>query len=104
MEDEAKEDREGEWNRSFQHALNCLRHCPQKKTLSQRTLDNQRLLHLSEDFVSCAATYGRIIISEVAFPAEFKTIKPVPMGGMAGMFCSISLLIYIIYICIICIY
>ena len=45
---------------------------------------NAELLHLSQDFLHCARTYGKIIISERFLKEEQKTIKPVHVGGLAG--------------------
>lgn len=57
------------------------------------------LLHLYQDFLFSARTYGKIIISEVYLPDNEKTIKPVQIGGIAGgqKFCcrNILLVIYI---------
>ena len=37
-----------------------------------------------QDFVYCAETYGRIIISEHCLPNDRRTIKPISIGGIAG--------------------
>jgi len=43
------------------------------------------MFHLAHDFTSCAATYAKIIISELALPVSQKTIKPAKKyGGIAG--------------------
>jgi hypothetical protein len=42
------------------------------------------IIQLYEDFVFCAKTYGRIIISEKGLPEGQKTIARAPLGGKAG--------------------
>ena len=39
---------------------------------------------LTSDFIYCAESYGKIIISEKCLPNEKKTIKPIEIGGIAG--------------------
>ena len=45
---------------------------------------NTQLMHLSDDFVYAARTFGRIIISEVFLPHNKKTISPTTIGGIVG--------------------
>lgn len=42
------------------------------------------LLHLVQDFIHCATAYGKIIMEEAHLPKNDKTIKPLPLGGVAG--------------------
>ena len=70
------------WNQRFQVCIEMLKHHGQ---IHERRV--QIFLHLSnlaQDFIHCAKTYGRIIISEAETPIEFKTIKPTKIGGFAG--------------------
>jgi hypothetical protein len=45
---------------------------------------NTDLMHLSDDFVHAARTFGKIIISEVFLPVGKKTIRPRTIGGIVG--------------------
>ena len=42
----------------------------------------KELANLASDFVYCASTYGKIIISE--YSSQIKTINPSSVGGIAG--------------------
>ncbi len=42
------------------------------------------LLHLTQDFIHCATSYGKIIMEEAHLPKEMKTISPQQIGGIAG--------------------
>lgn len=42
------------------------------------------LSSLSKKFVAIAQTYGRIIVRELHFPVERKTIRPMDLGGVIG--------------------
>eukprot|EP01091_Cochliopodium_minus_P008798 TRINITY_DN2050_c0_g2_i9.p1 TRINITY_DN2050_c0_g2~~TRINITY_DN2050_c0_g2_i9.p1 ORF type:complete len:1349 (-),score=401.15 TRINITY_DN2050_c0_g2_i9:136-4182(-) len=63
-----------EWNEKFQELM----------SLENSYEKYDGLRNLAQDFVYCAETYGRIIISEKCLPNEKKTIKPVGIGGIAG--------------------
>jgi hypothetical protein len=54
------------------------------ETTSDRLGLMEELMLLSNDFVSCAKRYGKIIISENGLPVNNKTIKPAKMGGVIG--------------------
>lgn len=41
-------------------------------------------MHLAQDFIYAASSYAKIIISEYYLPYQFKTIKPVQIGGVLG--------------------
>jgi hypothetical protein len=41
-------------------------------------------MHLAQDFIYAASSYAKIIISEYYLPYQFKTIKPVNIGGVLG--------------------
>jgi hypothetical protein len=71
-----------DWNARFQHAIQDLK--TQGKLHAERMRIYSELSDLAQDFIHCAKTYGRIIISEGHTPYELKTIKPVKMGGYAG--------------------
>ena len=75
-----------DWNTRFQNVINTLQNLSytDDSTLQKRVEANQELMHLSQDFVHAARTYGRIIISEVYLPMKRKTIKPLNLGGVAG--------------------
>ncbi|EFA75197.1 hypothetical protein PPL_11271 [Heterostelium album PN500] len=62
------------WNDNFQHLLE----------LEDSEIKYEYLSKNSNDFVYCANTFGKIIISEVNLPDEQKTIKPLSLGGVAG--------------------
>ncbi len=55
------------WNRQEQQLASCI-----------------ELTQLGRDFVHFAKMYGKIIICETFLPDQFKTIKPVNVGGVAG--------------------
>jgi tetratricopeptide (TPR) repeat protein len=42
------------------------------------------LEQLARDFLDTARTYGRVIISEMHLPIEYKTIRPLKLGGVLG--------------------
>jgi tetratricopeptide (TPR) repeat protein len=75
-----------DWNRRFQAVIE------QFRTLgSDRNADpwlqltsNNELLHIAQDFLYSARSYGKIIISEAFLPDSEKTIRPVKLGGVAG--------------------
>ena len=80
---------EEDWNIRFQCAIQKLRGAQADMSLLERAAGNVQLLHLSQDFVHAAATYGKIIIAEMNLPIEKKTLKPVYIGGRAGT-CDIN--------------
>ena len=45
-------------------------------TRQERLAVNLDLMHLAQDFIYAATTYGKIIISEYYLPRAKKTIKP----------------------------
>lgn len=40
---------------------------------------------MAAEFVATAKRYGKIIIAEVATPYKQKSIKPISVGGVAGI-------------------
>eukprot|EP00007_Cunea_sp_BSH-02190019_P003726 CAMPEP_0174236740 /NCGR_PEP_ID=MMETSP0417-20130205/5774_1 /TAXON_ID=242541 /ORGANISM="Mayorella sp, Strain BSH-02190019" /LENGTH=1527 /DNA_ID=CAMNT_0015315423 /DNA_START=44 /DNA_END=4627 /DNA_ORIENTATION=- len=73
-----------DWNLRFQRLITDLRSQDYYTPIEDRIRTNMALLHLSQDFIHAAKTYGKIIISEVCVKASKKTIKPVSLGGQAG--------------------
>ena len=71
-----------DWNARFQRTIQDLK--THGKLHSDRMRIYSELSNLAQDFIHCAKTYGRIIISEGHTPYELKTIKPAKMGGFAG--------------------
>lgn len=72
-----------EWNDRFQLCIEGLKNYGQIQ--QQRNKIYQELSNLAQDFIHCAKTYGRIIISEVETPLKMKTIAPISdIGGFAG--------------------
>ncbi|KAF2070369.1 hypothetical protein CYY_008312 [Polysphondylium violaceum] len=65
---------ENNWNEIFQNTLD----------LPDSEEKFRKLSNIANDFVYCADTFGKIIISELHLPAESKTIKPLALGGVAG--------------------
>eukprot|EP01133_Synstelium_polycarpum_P003664 gene3664-4217_t len=64
------------WNGRFQYLLD-----------RPESEEKYRLLSVvANDFVYCANTLGKIIISELNLPDESKTILPLGLGGVAGGF------------------
>mmetsp|Transcript_850 Transcript_850/g.2694 ORF Transcript_850/g.2694 Transcript_850/m.2694 type:complete len:1584 (-) Transcript_850:61-4812(-) len=74
-----------DWNQRFQTIVAGYR---KKNWLDMSDPDDQSLntalLRLSQDFITTAKIYGRIIISERYMEMDSKTIKPVNIGGHAG--------------------
>jgi len=71
-----------DWNRQFQSIISQLKEhgdIMENRVRCYRTLSN-----LALDFIHCAKTYGRLIISEAGTPIESKTIPPTKIGGFAG--------------------
>ncbi|KYQ99698.1 hypothetical protein DLAC_03638 [Tieghemostelium lacteum] len=62
------------WNELFQQILD----------MDESEERSKKLATIANDFVYCADTFGKIIISELYLPVEKKTIKPVDIGGVAG--------------------
>ena len=77
-----------DWNSRFQDSIEKLNSASEDRSVSLETLMNANLelLHLSQDFIYCAKTYGKIIISEVYLKPSKKTVKPISLGGQAGFF------------------
>lgn len=73
-----------DWNTRFQSVCEALRSEPVHDAESRRYQQlNEELVHLSDDFIEAANTYGRIIISERHL--RDKTIPPCSsFGGSAG--------------------
>ena len=89
--DAADEVESKDWNVRFQTCVQSLRLASRHQPLAERAEANLKLLHLGQDFIHAAATYGKVIIGEMNLPREQRTLKPVVIGGRAGSF----LLIYI---------
>lgn len=74
----------GNWTDRFQTTLENLRSFTANTPLDQLIDGNAELLYLAQDFLHCAETYGRIIISERFLAPSSKTIKPISLGGVSG--------------------
>lgn len=74
----------GNWTDRFQTTLENLRSFNANTPLDQLIDGNAELLYLAQDFLHCAETYGRIIISERFLSPNNKTIKPISLGGVSG--------------------
>ena len=72
------------WTERFQRTLENIRCLNADTPIDELVNGNAELLYLAQDFLHCAETYGRIIISERFLPVDEKTIKPLSMGGVAG--------------------
>lgn len=84
-----------DWNQEFQRIVDELSQL-RSQNFSSKIKDQKnpvavskkQLYHslycLAHDFVYAAKTFGKIIISEVNLPADYKTIKPSSVGGIAG--------------------
>ena len=66
------------------NGFKAIRHLEQTTDIGPRTEANLDLLHLSQDFIYAATSYGKIIISEYYLPYDSKTIKPKELGGILG--------------------
>jgi hypothetical protein len=75
-----------DWNTRFQDSIGKMNDTSEDRTvqLEEQMEASLELLHLSQDFIYCAKTYGKIIISEVYVKSSKKTIKPISLGGQAG--------------------
>ncbi|EFA75195.1 hypothetical protein PPL_11269 [Heterostelium album PN500] len=62
------------WNEKFQYIMD----------LPEAEDKYKYLSIVANDFVYCANTFGKIIISERNLPEDQKTIKPLSLGGVAG--------------------
>jgi hypothetical protein len=73
-----------EWNARFQRICSTMRSDEEVQDAGSRRYQqhNEELLHLSDDFIESAKTYGRIIIAERYLTK--KTIAPLELGGEAG--------------------
>jgi len=80
---QTKEEKSQQWNLKFQQTIDRLS-ASANAPLREKIIANVELLHLAQDFIGAAKTYGRIIISEVYLNESEKTIKPVNVGGQAG--------------------
>jgi hypothetical protein len=72
------------WTTRFHHCVEKLSKITMASQLDDRIEANTELMHLSDDFVHAARTFGRIIISEVFLPVKQKTIRPKTIGGIVG--------------------
>lgn len=66
----------GDWNKRFQSCIKKLNTFTLLTPLQERLAVNLDLMHLAQDFIYAATTYGKIIISEYYLPRSKKTIKP----------------------------
>ena len=68
-----------DWNKRCLHVINL----PSNND-SSKLKKYQALTALSKDFVTCAVTYGKTIISEMFLHEKLKSVTPSLVGGMAG--------------------
>lgn len=71
-----------DWNNTFQSLMEELNLCEEQS--QERMEIYADIAKLAQDFIHCATTYGKLIISEVGVPYSEKTIKPMSIGGIAG--------------------
>ena len=71
-----------QWTERFQNILSIIRSLSPTSNFELQSKVNAEMAQLSQDFVHCARTYGKIIISE-KFSSQ-KTIQPLNLGGIAG--------------------
>lgn len=64
-----------DWNKEFQNILD----------IENDAEKYEKLSRLANDFVKVAKKYGTIILEECRLPNAAKTIKPVNIGGIAGI-------------------
>jgi hypothetical protein len=75
----------GDFNRRFQEAVKGISVSRRLHITGQDLVKPYlNLIHISQDFIHTATTYGKIIINEVYLPPEKKKIKPINVGGLAG--------------------
>lgn len=75
----------GDFNRRFQEAVKGISVSRRLHITGQDLVKPySNLIHISQDFIHTATTYGKIIINEVYLPPEKKKIKPIDVGGLAG--------------------
>eukprot|EP00029_Vermamoeba_vermiformis_P008493 TRINITY_DN3992_c0_g1_i1.p1 TRINITY_DN3992_c0_g1~~TRINITY_DN3992_c0_g1_i1.p1 ORF type:complete len:924 (-),score=198.60 TRINITY_DN3992_c0_g1_i1:32-2803(-) len=75
----------GDWNKRFQSCIKKLNTFTLLTPLQERLAVNLDLMHLAQDFIYAATTYGKIIISEYYLPRAKKTIKPCSeLPGLMG--------------------
>ena len=70
-----------DWNSLFQFTLDL-----PEDTSEQIIHKYQCLTQLSADFVAMASMLGKLIITEFFLPFEARLIKPIRLGGVAGLF------------------
>jgi Clustered mitochondria len=68
-----------DWNKRCLHVINL-----PTDTDSRKLKKYQALTALSKDFVTCAVTYGKTIISEMFLDEKLKSVTPSLVGGIAG--------------------
>eukprot|EP00953_Heterococcus_sp_UTEX-ZZ885_P002613 1929-Heterococcus_DN1.PRE.1 len=68
-----------DWNKRCLHVINL-----PTDTDSSKLKKYQALTALSKDFVTCAVTYGKTIISEMFLDEKLKSVTPSLVGGIAG--------------------
>jgi hypothetical protein len=80
-----------DWQDMNEETMTEYYHCSARERLGRnhvalelRYLSNNYRLRLIQDFLFCAQTYGKIIISEMFLPLEKQTFPPFPIGGHAG--------------------
>jgi hypothetical protein len=67
------------WSDRFQSLMELA-----ESSTAHTTVKYRALAALAVDFVECAKTYGRIIISEMFLPPSRRSIHPINIGGTAG--------------------
>ena len=70
----------------FSFSFSPFRKLKKKKTNQHQTSSqNIELMYLANDFVYAARAVGKLIISEICLPYDQKMIKPITLGGRAGL-------------------
>lgn len=88
---------EDEEEEEYRERVSSVEYLPEKERelywyLQMRKFEKQKtsinkyagIVDLVSDFVHTAQLYGQIIISELSFPTEVKTVMPINIGGQAG--------------------
>ena len=73
-----------DWSSRFQSCLIRAKKMEVESDKEKQMQATEELVHLGQDFIYAASTYGKIIISEVHLSNKHKTVRPVKIGGVAG--------------------
>ena len=86
------------FNEHFQKYMDELERIDESYLSEQRINVYKEIMRIASDFLEFSVRYGKIIISELYVPDQYKTIKPVDMGKKNFIFIFYFLIIFIYFL------